>query len=988
MISSFLLLVDCLHAQTNNNILPTQSNPKENDPQKDIELIQLLEILKNTSGLTFIYEADQLEKQKINFEGISLVELNQVLLQEITKQTGLEFLPISDNTFVVKEIKNRKLTLTGKVSDKFGSNLAGANILIKDANLGNITNDNGEYDIQLPRGNYTICCSYIGYESDQKEIEITGNQSINLDFVLRKNLNLEEILVVGNRFLPKTIQETAVPVDVLGKNEIEGTTQMELTQLLQFEAPSFHSTYQTISDGTDHVDPISLKGLGPDQVLILVNGKRRHNSSLVNVNGTIGRGSVGTDLNAIPIGAIKKIEILKDGAAAQYGSDAIAGVINLILKDKSEQGSIQLNTGITNEGDGKYLSAHADYGFKMTKKGHTNINLYFQSREAINRSGNYEGPIFGDSRDENELLVNSFFEQTGFKDKRVMSAGNAALTNMGILLNSTFTIGDVFEFYTFGSFNFRQGLANGFYRFPFQEEKQSGHYPFGFSPKIQSIIFDKSLVTGIKGIKNGWNIDVSNNFGQNSFDFEIQNSNNASLGLKSPSTARAGGFSYLQNILNLDISKKEITKLPVPVNIALGSEIRLEQYRQKQGEEVSWQNYGELTSTGFPKEAGFQVFHGFQPVNETRKLRYNVALYTDLEANVSKKLLVGLAGRLEHYSDFGSNFSWKASTRYRFTSNLTLRTTYNTGFRAASLPQAYFSSNSSQFLPKGGEIIAFEVAHANQESSIVNRLQIPKLKPEISNNFSIGLANKITRYIRFSIDAYQINIRDRIVISGQLYPREADQLAEILSSSGVDRIQFFTNAINTKTRGLDASLKFNKRFNKKNRILFYAGFNWNKTKVINQVNTPPLLHNYKDDIFNREEMARLEKGQPGSKLILSGAYQIRQFEFSLRASRFGSVSYIHPLDANPSNWILNQNTNLVETRDQVFSSKWINDLDLSVHLFSQIKLTMAINNLFNIYPDRHKHYANTNRGIFQYSRRVQQFGVKGRMYLLKIYYNI
>ena len=563
-----------------------------------------------------------------------------------------------------------------------------------------------------------------------------------------------------------------------------------------------------------------------------------------------------------------------------------------------------------------------------------------------------------------------------------MTAGNSAITNTGLYFNAALPFSKSLEGYVFSNFNYRLGKAGGFYRFPYQEQKQSGLYPDGFSPKIHSNIFDFSLVSGVRGNKDGWHIDISNNLGRNSFDFNIKNSNNASLGLNSPSATYSGGFSYSHNITSVDVAKKQIFNLPI--NIAFGSEFRLEQYRQKEGEEVSWGHYGAQTSTGEPKEAGFQVFPGFRPENETNKYRYNAGLYADVEASINPKWLVGLAGRFENYSDFGSNVSWKLSSRYRVTPYLTLRSTYNTGFRAPSLPQSFFSSHSLQFLPVGGEIISTEVAHENHESAIVARLQIPNLKPEISNNISIGVANSFKNW-RFTLDAYQINIKDRIVLSGQISPKSKDELFAILNSSNVDRVQFFNNAVNTTTKGIDLTTKYEKQWNKQ-RFSIFTGLNINHTEVTKHIPPTPILFNYTDEIFNREEVGRLEKAQPNSKIILATQYHIRNFQIGLSTTRFGEVQYIHPMDGNPSNWILNEYTGLVQSRDQIFSAKWITDLELSMNILSKLKSTLAIYNITNIYPDQHQHAANTNNGVLVYSRRVQQFGVKGRQYLLKLSY--
>ncbi len=982
VMSMLFVFVNSCIGQTMASI--SEGEIKQINQSEVINLIDLLEHLKEATGFTFVFDKKIIQDKTVVFDKVIHQNLNRLLIKEIAAQTNLSFNAITDNVYTIKRVRKTEIAIRGIAKDKAGNPMIGANISLFSEGKGVTTNEIGAFELIVQQGRHAIRASYVGYESITKNIEVDGYEEIQLDFEFKKHLKLEEILVVGNRFLPKTLQETAVPVDVVSQERLNQSNQNELGQVLQYETPSFHSATQTISDGTDHVDPISLKGLGPDQVLILVNGKRRHFSSLVNVNGTVGRGSVGTDLNAIPLAAIKKIEILKDGAAALYGSDAIGGVINLQLKEQVDQGQIQLNTSITEAGDGEQFSLSSHIGIKTLKKGHTNVTFYFQNRAAVNRSGAYEGIIFGDSRDENEDLVNDFFAQTGFGNGRVMSAGSSALTNTGLFLNMALPIGDNFKFYNHSSFNYRLGQADGFYRFPFQEVKQSGLYPLGFSPKIQTNIFDFSTVSGIKGRIADWQIDLSNNTGQNSFGFNIHNSNNASLGLRSPTSADAGGFAYLQNLFNVDVTRKGVWNLPI--NIAFGSEFRLEKYMQKEGEEVSWENYGELTEDGFPKDAGFQVFRGFQPENAIQKFRNNVGFYGEIEGEINKKWLLALAGRFEKYSDFGSHVSWKISSRYRINQTLTIRSTFNTGFRAPSLQQNYFSSYSLQFLPVGGEIIATQVAHDNHDSPIVRLLEIPNLRPEISNNFSIGFATQPIKNLSFTLDAYHIKIKNRVVLSGQISPKEEDyQLRDILTSSGVDRIQFFTNGIDTKTKGLDARLNYEKRF-RHSRLNLFMGFHVNETEVQQHESPTALLQEYQAAVFSREEVARLERGQPASKLILSGDYQKGKFSFLARSTRFGSVEYIHPTDGNTTNWVINQYNGLYESRDQLFTAKWISDIDLSMQVAKSFKMTLAVNNIFNVYPDKHQHYANTNNGVLQYSRRVQQFGVRGRSWILKAFF--
>ncbi len=948
-------------------------------------LLDLLEMLQRQEGYVFIFDEQIVKKQTLSLEGEAKQRFTKFLLEEISRQTNLQFKPIREKTFLIKRIRRKKVWLSGYCKNRFGQPMEGANIAIVGKKDGVITDAKGYFEIEIEQGTHQIVASYVGYETLQRQLDIEGyeNQQLSLDF--RQFSQLEEILVVGHRFAPSSIQELSAPVDIVDEKQIDQSLESDISQLLQYEAPSFHSTHQTVSDGTDHVDPISLKGLGPDQVLVLVNGKRRHASSLVNVNGTVGRGSVGIDLNAIPLDAVRKIEILKDGAAAMYGSDAIAGVINLQLKDAVNQGFVKVQQGVTERGDGQVLGVSAHYGFKASKSGHVNLTFYAKNRGAVNRSGAYQGPIYGDERDKDQAARQALFDHIGLGGNRVIQAGNSAIFNSGLMVNASLPIHDQLEFYTHGNFNIREGQATGFYRFPYQKSKQSGLYPLGFLPEIHTSIHDISIVNGVRGELDGWTFDFSNNWGQNAFDFQVENSNNASLGLQSPTSAYAGGFSYLHNLLGLDITKTALWNRPI--NLAFGTEFRFERYLQGEGIEVSWQDYGVQQAGTHTKEGGIQVFPGFRPENANRKFRNNIGFYGDLEFELTSKMSLSIAGRLEDYSDFGSNFSWKAAYRYRLAKDLSIRSSYNTGFRAPSLQQIGFSSYSLQFLPVGGELMATSVAHPHHDNAIVKRLQIPSLKPERSRNFSMGIAGSAQGHWLFSLDAYQISIADRVVLTGQLTPLSEDKLQEVLSSSEVDRVQFFTNAIDTRTRGLDAKIRYRRQW-KNSQFEMLAGFNMNKTKIRSQELPAPFLQDYQEALFSREEEARLESGQPSSKFILVTSLKRRKWETTLRLTRFGSVSYLHPMDQDPANWIINQYTGLPESRDQTFAAKWICDWDMSWKVNPLFQLSLGISNALNVYPDRHRHYANTHHGVLTYSRRVQQFGVGGRKWLVKAIYTI
>ena len=885
----------------------------------------------------------------------------------------------------------QKGKITGTASDKFGP-LPGARVIIEGTTIGTSANVNGIYSLEAEPGTYQLKAIFVTYAPVIKSVTVTASKDAAVNFLLKSGSMLDEVVELGSRTQPRSLLETAVPVDVYWPRELTNSSQTDVGQILQYLAPSFHSTHQTISDGTDHIDPATLRGLGPDQVLVLINGKRRHTSSLVNVNGTVGRGTVGTDLNSIPIAAIDHIEILRDGAAAQYGSDAIAGVINIVLKEQTGIISGNVTTGITQQGDGLVRQANANYGFEIGNEGFVNVTGDYTERGSVNRSGDYTGNVYSidDSKDADEIEKNNFWNQTGYKDKRVMEIGNSATTNAGMFFNSAVPLKAGVEFYANGGFNFRKGEAKGFYRFPVDSHKVVYDLHFnGFSPQIHTDILDNSFTAGVRGTKNGWITDFSNTRGGNKFDFTVKNSNNASMGAASPTIFYCGGFEYKQNTTNLDISRKfDSLSWVNSINTAFGVEFRIENYQINAGEEASWIKGADtsifiIKGDSTSRATGAQVFPGFQPQNELNKNRTNTAAYIDIEAEITSKLLFGTAARYELYSDFGDNFTWKLVSRYKVTDRISIRGAYNTGFRAPSLHQLYFNNLSTQFIGA----TAVQVGTFNNQSTVTKAFGIKQLQPEISNNASLGITAKLTDHLSLTIDGYLINIKDRIVLSGRF--SNSDSLyATILNPLGAGAAQFFTNAIDTKTQGIDVVSSYYGNLGP-GQLTATLAANFTKTEVVDDsIKAPDLLKGKEDILYNREEISRIEVAQPNSKINLLLTYEIGKWYFLLRNTRFGEVEYIHPDDGDPAAFTVKDNyndrTEKIESRDQVFSAKIITDLSISYKVNNNLKLTIGANNILDVYPDKHEHSKNISSGRFVYSRRVQQFGVNGAFYFTKL----
>jgi iron complex outermembrane receptor protein len=935
--------------------------------------------------------------------------------------------------------------IRGKVTDAANnSTLPGVSILVQGTQTGTATDADGNYSLKLAKGTYQIKVSFIGYQT------ITTSVTVNSDFVTQNfslktaGSALNEVVVTGSRSaIPRSNIETTAAVDVISTRELRSFPQTDVSQILNYVAPSFSSNRQTVSDGTDHIDPASLRGLGPDQVLVLVNGKRRHTSALVNINGTFGRGSVGTDLNAIPIAAVDHIEVLREGAAAQYGSDAIAGVINIVMKKITplnvavSYGQSASNTLDRNFFDGKTYQVEGSKGWDLNGKGFVNIGAQYSDRGATNRGGADTRPLLysglpSKGATETEAAFESRYaalkatddaraQANGF-NRVDMIFGNSHMKNGGFYANGQYNIANWADVYADANYNHKDGVAAGFYRLPSQTTQVDATiYPNGFLPFINTSINDMSFIGGIKGKIGSWNYDLSNTYGQNNITFDISNTNNASYPLgTSPTEFKAGRLVFNQNTINFDVSRRYSFKgLLTSLNTAYGAEYRVDNYQIQAGEEGSY-SFG-IPSQGIPGRmvgtsftaAGSQVFPGFKPSNEINKSRNNKSLYADYEAEFGPRVLLEAAGRYENYSDFGSNFSYRLSGRVKIANELNIRGGYSTGFRAPSLHQRYFNNESTQFVNSNPT----QVLTVNNDNTVVRQFGIGSLKPEKSKDYSLGLTGRIANSLTYTIDAYQINIKDRIVFSSQ-YTRERDASGNLIASGTVNQIlntvdpnaqissvQFFTNAISTRTRGLDFVLSDRIALNSSgSNLTLSASANINRTKVTgingsDKINGDPSLLS---KLFNRTERSRFESAVPASKINISADYNVKKWIVSARTVYFGKVTYLNSVDPTiPAN-------NLPLQLDQTFSGKWVTDLSIGYKITKQLNFTISANNLFDVYPDQlyidprnnqnnlsgnpASNYTtnrdNTSNGRFIYSQAVQQFGFNGRFIAGKLIFTM
>ncbi len=790
---------------------------------------------------------------------------------------------------------------------------------------------------------------------------------------------IEEIVSVGTRSKGRTAIATPVPVDVVGAGALASTGQTEVGRMLQILAPSFNFSSSSVSDGTDALRPATLRGLGPDQTLVLVNGKRRHTGALIHVNTSVGRGAAGVDMNAIPGAALGRIEVLRDGAAAQYGSDAIAGVINLVLNDEAEGGSANVQYGQTYEGDGETFLANANIGFELGDGGFLNVTAEYRDRGNTNRAGlsaTQQYPLLDDgSFDPREFT----FERQNFR------IGDADSEQYAFVANAAIPISDNARFYAFGTYSDRQSQSAGFYRRANQTDRTVLElYPDGFLPLINTNIEDYSLSGGIEwDLNNGWGLDLSINHGSNSFQFVISNSLNASFGPSSPTTADAGTLGISQTTFNADLVKT-FDIGGAETTFAFGGEYREENYTLEAGEPVSYQDGGAVNPvTGAPYVSGFQVFRGFSPANEVDESRSNFSVYADVESQITDQWLVAVAGRYEDYSDFGSTLTGKFSTRFEISENLALRGSVSTGFRAPSMQQKFFNSVSTQFVEVNGVTVAQERGTFRNDSVVAQLAGVPELEEETSVSFSGGFV-ATAGALTFTADYYHIQIDDRIGISGAIdLTQPGFENVAGAASSG----QFFVNAADTSTNGVDIVATYDVPLSGAQTLRLSAAANWTETNLkegsivssIGGVDVGPL--------FTPQDISIVEEWQPQTRINLSANYSNGPWDLITRVSQFGSYTVCEGACDTPSG--AGQNV-------QEFGSKWLTDIQLNYNFEdSGLTVTVGANNLFDVFPDLNLIGQSrggtldgivSSPGVFQYSRRSAPFGFNGGFWYGRVTY--
>jgi iron complex outermembrane recepter protein len=877
-------------------------------------------------------------------------------------------------------------TYTVKVTDsKTGSPVSGVSVNVKGTRKGVSTSADGTSKIQA-NANEVLEITSIGYVS--QSIKLGSQSEINIALE-PATVDIGDVVVVGSRGGGRAKTETPVPVDVIKINQVGmPTAKMDLTSVLNMAAPSFNYNKQSGSDGADHIDIGTLRGLGPDHTLVLINGKRRHSTAFVGLFGTRGRANSGVDMNGFPQASVDRIEILRDGASAQYGSDAIAGVINIILKKDINHWSInagwsgyydtKFNAEKFNAGnqyysdsklDGNTFSFSANNGLAIGKNGgFINFSLAFLTQGKTYRQADTTSPF----TNKNSLV----YLNTGrraFGDGSITAAG--AMYNMEIPASP----GGKTTFYSFGGYNYKASDAFAYTR---NLSARPDRYPVDqsytpiivpsimrtatdgevyYNPHIQTHITDVSVANGIKGSAgNDWSWDLSNNTGYNNFHYYGDKTFNASIiGQSTPNHFDDGGFNFLQNTTNLDFSKsfKDIAE---GLNLGLGAEFRYENYKIYSGEERSYKNYD--PAVGDKQASGSQGFPGFSNTDAVKANRTNVGVYADAELNITKKWLVDAAVRFENYSDFGSVFTGKLATRYKVADNFNIRGSVSTGFRAPSLAQIHFSNTLTSF--SGGQLVQSLVAP--NTSTVARAAGIPDLKEEKSVNASLGFSWKPVAGFTFTVDGYIVKVKDRVVLSG-LFSKDDPTLDPSFTSqfpSDVSTAQFFANAVNTTNVGLDIVADYTKKFGRNTLKVLLAGNLQNIT--IDDINVPAKLNDTKlhqKTFYSDREEAFLKASAPKNKFSLGLDYTMVKLGFGAHFTSYGKIVLLGfgdgsspsgdnpnysginpqvPSDANPSVYV-----------PEIFNynGKVTTDIYASYKFSKKVSLFIGADNVFNVHPD-------------------------------------
>ncbi len=965
-----------------------------------VSLKQALTAIEKQVDAHFVYSSNMIETDK----RVNLVVSNEMLsavLLKLLSPNQLTF-EVVENQIILKKGKASIVTeptalsladivIKGRVnSAETGEVLPGVNIQIKGTSKGVVTDVTGNYQISVPDANAVLVFTFVGYS--KQEVTVGANTSINIKLKSDEQL-LEEVAIVGSRStVTRTNIERPVPVDVISAKELQSTGQTELGQQVQFMSPSFNSAKNGINGVANYADPASLKGLSPDQMLVLIDGKRRHQFAAVNSNVTVGKGTVVTDMNSIPSLALERMEILRDGAAAQYGSDAIAGIANLVLKKSVNNGSAQLQYGATSKGDGGGYTFGFNYGFKLGQKASLNITGSYQDVKGTDRSDPYNPQPAGvggaytgiytnvAATDQAALKSNAYWGDGTYGSFRPTTYGSNAMKSGQVFYNFDMSLSQEWSLYSFGGFSNKDVFAQAFLRtaLPTGGTTNPDLYPNGYVPQLPGTAADVSYLVGVKRkTPMGWNWDISTGYGKNYLDQSAKNSSNASLGAASPKDFYIGRIGFGQSLTEVNVSKTTLGKWGTKsLSLAFGGQYRIDNFTLTPGDEASYQ-VGPLAATR-NKTPGSQGRVGIDKADATDKTRSNLGLYADVESDITNRFLLAAALRYENYSDFGSNVSGKLATRLKLTEDLAIRGSINKGFRAPLLQQIANAATTSTV--QNGVIRSTK--QLPSDDARLAKIGIEDPKAETSWNYNLGFTAKAGANLLFTVDAYRIDITDRIIVTENLNVNNITALKN--NFTGFQEVTFFTNAINTGTKGIDVVASYKKAIGTKSKLTASVAFTVNKTEITGVKATPAALQlDTKATVLLIDTVSRalIETSQPNSKVLVSLGYQIGNLTLNLRSSYFGKTTAWEKL-ARP----VTGTTNLHQS--QTFGGKNLFDVSVVYNVKKFLTITLGGNNITDVYPDKvFSNYLSYANGQVPYSRNVNQFGFNGSYYYSSLRYD-
>ncbi len=845
-------------------------------------------------------------------------------------------------------------TLSGTVKGK-GTALSGASISARPSGKGTYADTDGRYSLKLSAGSYAITFSSAGLVSQTVNVQLADAEQKTLDVDLTEDTKgLEDVIVVGARSLPRTSTTSPLPIDIVSAVELKTTAQTSFDKQLQYRVPSFNTVNTPVNDATTLLDPYEIRNLGPSRTLVLINGKRKNLSSLLYVQFAPGRGETGADLAAIPVDAIKRVEILRDGASAQYGSDAIAGVMNVVLKDRYQFSSLSINGGLTGKGDGENYGIAFNSGSNIGAKGFLNYTVDISQQNSAVRSGIIHLPTeiatFGGSPAA-DAAITAFLSKypTG---KNINGSGDIQAAKFNY--NLGLSVGEDGQFYSNAALVFKKVKSFANYRTPYWRTDAGllhkripgapnytgGTDPLyegylGYVPTFEGDLLDYNGTFGYKNVKNGWAHDVSITFGGNQQLYTVENTVNRSLDAASPTAFKPGGFGFSHIVGNYDASK------PISDNftLAFGAEVRKETYKIIAGDTASYSGQG---SNSFP---------GIRAENATTNSRFNLGAYIDGTVDITKDFLINAAVRGEKYSDFGEAFVWKLSSRYKIANNLAvIRASASTGFRAPTLHQIYAQSTQASFA--GGTIVLSGLF--NNRSKQAFALGIPRLEAEKSTNIGFGVGLNPIKNLSITIDFYSITIKNRVLYSSSINTQDkllanpTTELGRILKGASVgvgnydlESVQFFINGLKTQTQGIDFVASYKNIGLGKGQLGVNVAGNYTFTnKIVGTPNDPSAIKSAGASILNTQIKSLLTEGRPLFKAVIGFDYSIKKFGVSLNNTIFGPTKF-QDLDNGGS-----QMNNI----KQVFKTAVVTDLNIGYNFTDKISFSIAINNIFNVLP--------------------------------------